>query len=76
MLVSTSVLLPELVDQQEPKWNVIMSGANTALTDGGPAISADGRVLYISSNRGGGFGSFDLYVSTRTKLHGPEQNGQ
>ncbi len=45
---------------------------NTALTDGGPAISADGTVLYISSNRGGGFGSFDLYVSTRTKLHGPE----
>lgn len=45
---------------------------NTAFTDGGPAISADGTVLYISSNRLGGFGSFDLYVSTRTKLHGPE----
>jgi hypothetical protein len=44
---------------------------NTALTDGGPAISADGTVLYISSNRANGFGSFDLYVSTRTKLREP-----
>jgi len=43
---------------------------NTAFTDGGPAISFDGTALYISSNRAGGFGLMDLYVSTRTKLKG------
>ena len=31
-----------------------------------PALSADGTTLYFASDRSGGFGSFDLYVSTRS----------
>jgi Tol biopolymer transport system component len=35
-----------------------------------PRLSFDGRELYFSSTRGGGFGEFDIWVSTRTKLKG------
>ena len=35
---------------------------------GGPALSCDGTTLYFTSDRPGGFGGFDVYVSTRRKL--------
>ncbi|MBM4072825.1 MAG: hypothetical protein FJ271_28440 [Planctomycetes bacterium] len=38
---------------------------NSAADDIGPAFSADGRELYFYSNRPGGLGGFDLYVSRR-----------
>jgi hypothetical protein len=43
------------------------SGVNTAAFDGGPAISFDGTALYFFSNRTGGSGGSDLYVTTRTR---------
>ncbi len=39
---------------------------NTAADDFGPVISADGEELYLYSDRPGGFGGFDVYVSRRT----------
>jgi hypothetical protein len=33
--------------------------------DGSPALSSDGNTLYFFSNRPGGFGVYDLYMSTR-----------
>lgn len=50
---------------------------NSASNDQHPAISADGRSLYITSDRPGGFGIFDIYVSQRSSLDddwGPPQN--
>ena len=44
---------------------------NTTAFDGGPALSFDGTALYFFSNRLGGFGGNDLYMSTRTRLRGP-----
>ena len=38
---------------------------NSASDDGAPTISKDGLSLYFSSNRAGGYGNFDLYVTTR-----------
>ena len=38
---------------------------NTPSYDGQPGISADGRALYFSSDRPGGFGNQDLWVTTR-----------
>jgi Tol biopolymer transport system component len=35
-----------------------------------PRLSFDGTALYFSSNRGGGIGQYDIWVSTRTKLKG------
>jgi len=45
--------------------------------DSGPSISADGLTLYFHSNRPGGYGSYDLYVTTRAGTHeawGPPVN--
>ncbi len=38
----------------------------TGYSTGYPAFSADGKALYFSSNRPGGFGGYDLYISYRT----------
>jgi len=39
---------------------------NTSADDQGPTLSQDGLVLVFLSNRAGGFGETDLYVSRRT----------
>jgi hypothetical protein len=43
---------------------------NTISFDGAPALSSDGETLLFYSNRPGGFGANDLYMSTRHKLRG------
>ncbi|MHC4536051.1 MAG: hypothetical protein ACYS6K_19040 [Planctomycetota bacterium] len=42
---------------------------NSSYKDGGPSISADGRTLFIESNRAGGYGGRDLYLSKRDTLN-------
>ncbi|MEN9686517.1 MAG: hypothetical protein RLZZ28_2303 [Bacteroidota bacterium] len=41
------------------------SAVNTDFYESGPAISPDKRALYFCSNRPGGYGGLDLYVSYR-----------
>lgn len=41
---------------------------NTSANDGAPALSWDGLTMIFYSNRSGGSGGNDLYMSTRTKL--------
>ena len=41
---------------------------NTPANDGAPALSWDGQTMIFYSNRPGGSGGNDLYVSTRTRL--------
>lgn len=38
---------------------------NSPLSDGVPRITADGLELYFNSNRSGGYGDYDVWVSTR-----------
>jgi WD40-like Beta Propeller Repeat len=40
--------------------------------DGAPALSFDGTTLYFFSERSGGFGKRDLYMTTRTRLGGSD----
>ena len=40
--------------------------------DGAPALSFDGKTLYFFSERPGGFGKRDLYVTTRSRIRGPD----
>ena len=50
---------------------------NTGYNDQHPAISKDGLSLYFTSNRPGGYGADDLWVSQRTSADeawGPPQN--
>ena len=44
---------------------------NSTFFEGGPAISSDGLDLYFVSDRPGGLGSFDLWVTTRATLSDP-----
>lgn len=41
------------------------SPINSRYSEKHPAISADGRKLYFTSNRPGGFGSYDIWMSER-----------
>ena len=41
---------------------------NTSANDGAPALSWDGLTMIFYSNRSGGSGGNDLYVTTRTKV--------
>lgn len=45
---------------------------NTAANEAPSYLSSDGRVLFMTSDRAGGFGSGDLYVTTRKRMGGRE----
>jgi hypothetical protein len=45
---------------------------NTPSNDAAPAMSWDGQRMVFWSNRPGGFGGNDLYLSTRTKIPGQQ----
>ncbi len=44
---------------------------NSSAMEEGPSISADGLTLYFNSNRSGGSGNFDLWMTTRDTKDGP-----
>lgn len=44
---------------------------NGAALDGCPFISRDGKRFYMASNREGGLGGIDIWVSTRTSVNDP-----
>jgi hypothetical protein len=44
---------------------------NSPFNDAGPAISKDGLSLYFGSDRPGGFGGFDIWISQRAGLEAP-----
>jgi hypothetical protein len=48
---------------------------NTPANDGGPALSCDGTTMYFYSDRPGGFGGRDLYLSTRQRIGGEGSDG-
>ena len=44
---------------------------NSSNNDGTPAFSPDGLTLFFSSDRPGGFGDLDLWMSTRASISDP-----
>jgi Tol biopolymer transport system component len=52
---------------KDMKWTPAkpLRGINTDQDESSASISSDGKLLYFSSNRGGGKGGFDIYVSEK-----------
>ena len=69
-----SIQLPTAHAQKYSDWSAPVSlGSliNSSASDQGPAISKDGLSLYFHSNRPGGLGGFDMYVSQRESVTDP-----
>jgi WD40-like Beta Propeller Repeat len=47
---------------------------NTASIENNANLSSDGKTLWFSSDRPGGFGGLDFYMATRTKVRGQSGN--
>jgi WD40 repeat protein len=69
LLLSRPIAAPDYSPWSEP----VNLGAtiNSSFADGGPALSKDGLSLYFGSDRPGGFGGFDLWVSQRATVEAP-----
>lgn len=61
---STATVLEQAFPGAEP-------GFNTPFAEGCPFVSRDGRSLYIASNRPGGVGGLDIWISTRASMADP-----
>jgi hypothetical protein len=73
----TDVYFMQLLD--DGRWVRTSAGQLVNLassSESNPHISADGRTLYFSSNRPGGFGKMDLYVSSRRNVDAEWQTPQ
>ena len=66
-----TIQLPSAHAQKYSDWSTPVNlgpVVNSASQDQQPAISKDGLSLYFTSNRPGGFGGFDMYVSQRASV--------
>jgi hypothetical protein len=65
---------PSALAQKYSEWSAPVNLGpviNSASNDQQPAISKDGLSLYFTSNRPGGIGGFDMYVSQRPSVDDP-----
>jgi hypothetical protein len=61
-------------DSKFGEWSVaanLGAGINSASNDFGPGLSPDGKSLYFTSGRPGGFGQADLWVAQRANENSP-----
>jgi len=70
-----------VTNYKDGKWTKIRklnNNINTKYWESHACISSDGKTLYFTSNRTGGFGGLDIYKSTRFSIYtdewGPAQN--
>ena len=78
VLIGAAILIPGpaafTAPLSGPIWSAPVNlgpAINSAFSDQGPAISKNGLSLYFTSNRPGGLGGFDMYVSQRASVDDP-----
>ena len=74
MLALVMTQAPSVHAQKYSDWSAPVNLGpvfNSAFSDQGPAISKNGLSLYFTSNRPGGIGGFDMYVSQRASVDDP-----
>jgi Tol biopolymer transport system component len=74
MLALLMTQAPSALAQKYSEWSALVnlgSAINSTSNDQQPAISKDGLSLYFTSNRAGGIGGFDMYVSQRASVDDP-----
>lgn len=79
LLVALAALTAGAAAQQFGPWSAPVNlgpVVNSAFNDQHPALSKDGLSLIFASDRPGGAGEFDLYVSQRDSLDSPWQAPQ
>lgn len=80
LFVALARVLAADIDDQFSGWGAPVNLGplvNTGFADLGPSVSKDGLSLYFFSNRPGGFGGNDIWVSQRASVDdpwGPPQN--
>ena len=74
-LLATAMFVAADADDQYSAWSAPVSLGPTINTtqyfEQGAAISKDGLSLYFQSNRPGGYGQYDIYVSQRPNVDAP-----
>lgn len=74
VLVTSSPATADSDDSKFGLWSAATNlGAtvNSAFNDFGPGLTPDGKSLYFTSNRPGGFGQADLWVAQRANKNAP-----
>lgn len=74
VLLATAMLATADADDQYSAWSTpvdLGATVNSLYFDQQPVISKDGLSLYFHSNRPGGFGGADIYVSQRPSVDAP-----
>jgi hypothetical protein len=66
-----AVSIEEFGAGAHPNFNTIGNPPTTADTEGCPFISPSGKTFFIASNRPGGLGGLDIWVSTRASENEP-----
>lgn len=64
--VKLNLFYSELMENEKWTTPVLLSFNDANVSSGHPAVSPDGQKLYFASDRSGGLGGTDLYVSTQT----------
>lgn len=63
---SCDLYFSEVVNGRWTKAKNLGAPVNTKAWESQPSISADGRIIYFASNRGGGYGDQDIWITTRS----------
>lgn len=73
--VSSALAMPDRFSSWSSATRVEATGADASFNgpslDGCPFISRDGKTFYMASNRPGGLGGIDIWVSTRASVNDP-----